>query len=269
MSGRNTVPGRSVTSKMFAILEVFTGERTEWSLSEIARASGLPTSTVHRLTQELVDWGGLERTGRGNYCVGVRLWEVAARSTRTYGMRETALPFLQGLWEMTHAHVLLAVLDGSQAILVEKISGTRDVPPVGRAGGRLPLHASAVGKVLLAYSGPDLEREILSKPLKAYTAETITDPNDLRYEIARVRRSGSATSVDELTPGSASCAAIVTGPPEVGPAAVSILGTPGTRDLREMTLLVQSAARGLTYALNNTAPANPITPRLPRPWADS
>ncbi|MGQ4618887.1 IclR family transcriptional regulator domain-containing protein [Nocardia sp. R7R-8] len=269
MSGHNALPGRSVTSKIFSILEVFTGERTEWSLSDIARASGLPTSTVHRLIRELVEWGGLERTRRGDYTIGVRLWEVAARSTRTYGLRETALPFLQGLWETTHAHVLLAVLNGHQAILVEKISGTRDVPPVGRAGGRLPLHASAVGKVLLAHSDADFQQEVLQGSLKAYTAETITDPNDLRYEIARVRRTGTATSIEELTPNSASCAALVVGPPEIGIAAVSLLSTPGSRDIREMTSLVQSAARGLTVALSNTSPANPITPRLPRPWSKS
>ncbi|WP_280424615.1 IclR family transcriptional regulator [Nocardia carnea] len=267
MSGRNAVPGRSVTSKMFGILEVFTGERTEWSLSDIARSSGLPTSTAHRLLQELVDWGGLERTSGGNYTVGIRLWEVAARANRTYGMRETALPFLQGLWETTHAHVLLAVLDGHQAILVEKISGTRDVPPVGRAGGRLPLHASAVGKVLLAHASPDLQQQIVDGPLEAYTSATITDPTELRYEMARVRRSGTATSVEELTPGSASCAALAVGPPEIGRAAISLLSTPGSRDLREMTSLVKSAARGLAYALSNVETTHPIAPRLPRAWS--
>lgn len=267
MSGRNAMPGRSVVSKMLGILEVFTGDRTEWSLSEIARASGLPTSTVHRLIQELVEWGGLERTRDGKYTVGLRLWEVAARANRTYGMRETALPFLQGLWETTHAHVLFAVLEGRQAVLVEKISGNRDVPPVGRAGGRLPLHASAVGKVLLAHASPDLQQQIIDGPLKAYTPATITDPTELRYEIARVRRSGTATSVEELTPGSASCAALVVGPPETGLAAVSLLGTPGTRDLRQMTSLALSAARGVSHALSSSDVASPITPRLPRPWS--
>ncbi|MFC9557006.1 IclR family transcriptional regulator [Rhodococcus sp. NPDC056960] len=253
-----------MTSKVLTILEAFTGERTEMSMSQIARATGLPSSTVHRLLRDLVEWGGLERTPQGNYVIGVRLWEVAARATRTYGLRERALPFLQGLWEMTHAHILLAVLDGTEALLVEKISGTRDVPPVGRAGGRLPLHASAVGKVLLAHSDPQFQSQVLEGELIGYTPATITDPSALRSELARVRRTGAATSIDELTPGSASCAALAAGPPEVGSVAVSILGTPGARDMREMTMLVQSAARGLAHALSNTRPANPITPRLPR-----
>ena len=72
-----------MTSKAFTILEVFTGERLELSMSEIARATGLPSSTVHRLIQDLVKWGGLERTVDGRYSVGIRLWEIAARSTRT------------------------------------------------------------------------------------------------------------------------------------------------------------------------------------------
>ena len=127
------------TSKALTVLEAFTGQRTELSMSEIARSTRLPTSTVHRLLQEHLEWGGLERTATGNYVVGVRLWEVAARSTRAYGLRQSALPILQGLWETTHAHVLLAVLDGTEALIIERISGTVDVPPAGRAGGRLPL----------------------------------------------------------------------------------------------------------------------------------
>lgn len=264
MAGRNTSPGRSVTSKALTILEAFTGERVELSMSEIARVTGLPSSTVHRLIQDLVDWGGLERTTEGRYCVGVRLWEIAARSTRTYGLREAAMPFLQSLWEVTRAHILLAVLDGTEALLVEKITGTTDVPPVGRAGGRLPLHASAVGKVLLAHSLPDFQERVLSGPLTGYTPATIVTAETLRGELARVRRDGVATSEDELTPGSTSCAALATGPAEMGMAAISILGTTGARDLREMKILVQTAGRGLTHALAGPGPRQPISPRLPR-----
>jgi DNA-binding IclR family transcriptional regulator len=264
MSGRNSVPGRSVTSKAFTILEAFTGERLELSMSEIARATGLPSSTVHRLIQDLVNWGGLERTVDGRYSVGIRLWEIAARSTRTYGLRETAMPFLQSLWEVTRAHILLAVVDGGEALLIEKITGTKDVPPVGRAGGRLPLHASAVGKVLLAHSGAELQEVVLSGPLTRYTRATIVAPEALRLELARVRRTGVATSEDELAPGSTSCAAPVIGPAGVGIAAISILGTTGARDLRAMKMLVQTAGRGLTHALAGTGPRQPISPRLPR-----
>ena len=218
MAGQNTSPGQSVTSKALTILDAFTGERVELSMSEIARATGLPSSTVHRLIQDLVSWGALERTSEGKYCVGIRLWEIAARSTRTYGMREAAMPFLQSLWEVTRAHILLAVLDGEEVLIVERIAGTSDVPPAGRAGGRLPLHASAVGKVLLAHSGPDFQERVLDRPLIGFTPATIVTAEALRLELARVRRTGVAISEEQLTPGSISCAALAAGPAGVGSA---------------------------------------------------
>ncbi|WP_262107420.1 IclR family transcriptional regulator [Arthrobacter sp. Marseille-P9274] len=264
MAGNNSMPGQSVSSKTFLILEAFAGERTVLSMSEIARATGLPSSTAHRLIQSLVSWGGLERTAGGEYAIGVRLWEIAARANRTYGLRETAMPFLQGLWETTKAHVLLAVLEGSEALLIERIAGTRDVPVAGRAGGRLPLHASSSGKILLAHGEPAVRDAALSRPLAAFTPRTITDREELQSELDRVRRDGVATSLDELTAGSASCAAPVFGPPEIGVAAVSLLSSPGARDLAEMKILVQMAGRGLSHALAGNRGAASISPRLRR-----
>lgn len=264
MAGNNSTPGQSVSAKMFLVLDAFAGERTVLSMSDIARFTGLPTSTVHRLLQDLVAWGGLERTSGGEYGIGVRLWEIAARSNRSYGLREAAMPFLQSLWETTKAHVLLGVLDGTEALLIERVAGTRGVPAAGRAGGRLPLHASSSGKVLLAYAEPGIRDAVLALPLARYTPNTITNPEVLRLELERIRRDGVATSENELTPGSVSCAAPVFGPPEVGIAAVSLLSSPGARDSKEMKLLVQMAARGLSHALAGSHAAASISPRLHR-----
>ena len=264
MAGNNSSPGQSVSAKIFLVLDAFAGERTVLSMSDIARSTALPTSTVHRLIQDMVAWGGLERTTGGGYAIGVRLWEVAARSNRSYGLREAAMPFLQSLWETTKAHVLLAVLDGTDALLIERIAGTRRVPAAGRAGGRLPLHASSSGKVLLAYAKPEVRDAVMASPLARYTTNTHTDAVALRLELDQIRTGGVATSENELTPGSISCAAPVFGPPEVGIAAVSLLSSPGARDLKEMKLLVQMAARGLSHSLGENHAASTISPRLHR-----
>lgn len=268
MAGGNSTAGRSVTEKSLAILDAFAGEKTELTMSDIARATGLPSSTTHRLIQELERWGGLERGADGRYSIGVRLWEVAARSRGTYGMREIALPFLQTLWDLTRAHVLFAVLDRSEALLIERIAGTKDVPDAGRAGGRLPLHASAVGKILLAHADPTVQARIVSGELFRYTSATIVDAGDLRVELARVRRAGFATSRDELTAGSTSCAALVTARDgsEAVPtiAAVSALGSTGRRDMHEVVALTRSAAQGINRALADHSARHPISPVLPR-----
>lgn len=264
MAGNSSTPGQSVAAKMFLVLDAFAGERTVLSMSDIARFTSLPTSTVHRLLQDLVTWGGLERTAGGEYAIGVRLWEIAARSNRSYGLREAAMPFLQSLWETTKAHVLLVVMDGKDALLIERIAGTRGVPDAGRAGGRLPLHASSSGKILLAYAEQNVREAVLAEPLARYTPNTISDAEVLRLELERIRRDGVATSQNELTPGSVSCAAPIFGPPEVGIAAVSLLSSPGVRDLKEMKLLVQMAGRGLSHALAGSHAAATISPRLRR-----
>jgi DNA-binding IclR family transcriptional regulator len=254
VSGNNEVGGRSVLTKATMILDAFAGNRVALSLSELTRATGLPTSTVHRLAGELVAWGGLERTPTGGYAVGTRLWEIAARSRRTYGLRETAMPFLQGLYDLTRQHVQLAVLDGSDALLIEKISADNSVDTIGRVGGRLPLHASAVGRALLASSPVETQDRVLSLPLFAYTRFTMTSPIALRRELAETRRRGFAMVIEEMTLGAVSCAAPVIGEGRRVEAAVSVVTPTGDVPVRKWSSAVMAAAFGLARALAQHRP---------------
>jgi DNA-binding IclR family transcriptional regulator len=209
MAGNQASPGRPVAAKVAAILTAFAGDRAELPLSELCRRTGLPSSTVHRLGRELLAAGILERSPAGGYLVGIRLWEISARSPRSSGLRDVAMPFLQDLYEATQQHVQLAVLDGDDALIVEKISGRQAVPTVGRAGGRLPLHASGVGKAILAHASPQLQERVLAGPLPRYTPATITRSRELREALAQIRRDGTAYCHEELTAGAVSCAAPV------------------------------------------------------------
>jgi DNA-binding IclR family transcriptional regulator len=259
MAGNNLVQGQTVTAKAVRILDAFAGNQTELTLSDISRATDLPSSTVHRLAQELVNWGGLERTATGRYRVGIRLWEIAARSDRSYGLRDAAMPFLQSLFDLTRQHVQLAVLDGRDALLVEKISGPRAIPTFGRVGGRLPLHASAVGKALLAFAPADIQEAVLSSPLASYTPTTITTESALRRELAEVRRQGFAVSREEVTPGVVSCAAPISGSGSVGSAAISIVLPTGGRTLKELEAAVIAAGRGISHSLMAGPPSRAIS----------
>ena len=148
--------GRSVISKVVALLDAFSPAAPELSLNELAALTGLPVSTTYRLASELVGWGGLERVEGGGYRIGLRLWEIGSLAPRGETLREVALPYMNDLYEATHENVHLAVLDGTEALYVEKLSGRRAMPVRTRRGGRLPLHATAVGKVLLAYAPESL-----------------------------------------------------------------------------------------------------------------
>src|SRR5439155_11167805 len=104
---------------------------------------------------DLVAWRGLTRCDDSRYEIGLRLWEVGLVDPLHSRLREISLPFLQTLYETTRENVHLAVRDGNDALYVEKLAGHRSVPIISRIGGRLPLHATGVGKALLANETPE------------------------------------------------------------------------------------------------------------------
>ena len=91
-----------------------------------------------------------------------------------------ALPFLRDLEEVTRQHVLLAVRDGGDALLVERLSSHHAMPVLYRVGGRLPLHSTGVGLVLLAFAEPDVQEEVLSQPLMHEPEKVPVSPAALR-----------------------------------------------------------------------------------------
>jgi DNA-binding IclR family transcriptional regulator len=200
---------RTVSSRVLSVLDAFTGAQRRLSLTEISRRTGMPMGTAHRLVGELVAWGALERDGRGRYQIGLRLWEVAALAPRGPGLREVALPFLEDLYEATHQHVQLAVLDGMDVVYVERISGRGAVGVRSRVGGRWPAHTTGVGLVLLAHADPQVQEDYLETPLAGFTELTITDPAVLRRVLADVRRTGYAVSDRQVTMDAISVAAPV------------------------------------------------------------
>src|SRR5690349_18429114 len=120
--------GRSVISKVVALLDAFTTTAPELTLNELAQRTGLPVSTTYRLVSELVDWGGLERVPGGGYRIGLRMWELGTLAPRGETLREVALPFMSDLYEATLESVHLAVLDGAEVLYVEKLTGSRAMP---------------------------------------------------------------------------------------------------------------------------------------------
>ena len=184
--------GKSVISKAVSVLEAFSPAAPRLSLKQLAVSTGLPQSTAHRLASELVAWGGLERVDGGGYQIGLRLWEIGALAVRGESVREIALPFMQDLFDAAHENVQLAILDGTQARVHREDHRPRSGRTVSGPGGRLPLHATGVGKVLLAYGSDDLLAAVLANGLTRYTAHTIVLPGHLRRALTKVRREGVA-----------------------------------------------------------------------------
>lgn len=240
--------GETVTTRVLALLDAFTAERPEMTLTEISRRAGLPLSTTHRLVAELANWGALERADDGRYRIGLRLWEVGALAPRGLGLRESAMPFLEDLYAVTKQNVQLAVLDGTEVVYVERLAGRGAVNVITRVGGRLPLHATGVGLVLLAHSSPELQEQVLAAPLQRFTAKTISQPDELRRVLAEVRRTGVAVSDRQIELVALSVAAPVRGPRGDVVAALSIV-VPSEHDSRAYVPVVRAAARGISRVL--------------------
>jgi DNA-binding IclR family transcriptional regulator len=247
MAGRSALPGRSVTSRALAVLDAFDSTAPRLSLSEIAERSGTPLTTTHRLLAELTDWGALQRRADGRYEIGRKLWDLGLLAPVQLELRQVAAPFLQDVHTAIRDTVHLAVRDGLSALYVERISGRESVPVVSQVGSRLPLHATGVGKILLAAAPPDVVEQVL-RSLTRITRHTLVEPARMRRELAEVRRRRYARTSEEMSPGAASLAVPVQVERPGGPVVVAALGVvvpPHRRDLPRLVPVLEVAARGI------------------------
>ena len=212
MSGRAIEPGRSVLSRVMAVLNTFDANHRELSATEIAQRVAMPLSTTHRLLAELVVHGLLERHA-DRYGIGHRAWALGLLAPVQTGLRDVAAPFLQDVYVATRAVVHLVVRDDTSALYLERVSGHAVLPPVSKAGSVLPLHATAAGKVLLAHAPPAVLERVLGD-LPRMTPYTVTHVGPLREQLREVRENGYATTSEELMVGMSSVAVpVVQEPP--------------------------------------------------------
>lgn len=250
---------KSVSARVLSILAVFESSLAPRTLTDIAAETGLALSTTHRLVAELEAWGALARDDNGRYQIGLRLWELGQHAGLK--AREVARPLLQDLYTLTRETVHLAIREGNEALYIDRVYGTRRVPQTSRVGGRLPLHATAVGKVLLAYSEDWVQDAVLAQPLTQRTPHTVTDPEALRQELAAVRRNGYSVTIDEVTVGSASIAVpVFQTDGELG-AALGLVVTSDAADTLEGHL---PPMRGIAREVQRRIGRYPLRSLLPR-----
>jgi DNA-binding IclR family transcriptional regulator len=234
---------------LLAVLDSFSQEQPVQTLGEIQHATGLPSATTFRLVSELVEWGGLERVSWGRYRIGMRLWQLGSRAPQARNLRDVALPFLQDLLDVTHEVVHLVVLDEGQALYLERLMSRPEVHVQSRVARHLPLHATGPGKVLLAFSAPELIEDVIAKGLPRVARNTITNPVRLRRALADICATGYCLSRDEMTDGGSSVAAPVRGATGEVIAAVSVVVPTGSRNLPSLVPVVRIAAAGITRGM--------------------
>lgn len=245
----------SVVDKVVAILEALSTSPGRMGLSELARVSGVPKSSVHRLCRELAEHGLVDRVGDA-WCLGPKLFELGQRVPARRRLRDLTLPFLEDLNMATRQTVHLAVLEHDDVLYVEKLAGRDAVATPSEVAGRMPLHCTATGKCLLAHAAPDLLDRVLARGLPRYTARTIRSPAVLREQLAEIRRTGVATEQDELAEGFSSVAAPIFGLLGSAIGAIAVTTTSPRFNPAALVPLVTDAGAKATARFGGRRPAS-------------
>ena len=248
---------RSVDRALLA-LELI-AEAGELGVSELGRRLGVHKATASRLAATLARRGVIERDpGTDRYRLGFGLIRLAGAAMAGLDLVSAARPVLEDLAEDTRETVTLGVLSGDEVVSIDQVTGTRSIVSVSWVGKRTSLHTTSTGKVLLAaMSDAELERR-LERPLERATPRTVTDPAELRAQLAEIRRRGWAQTLEELEDGLNAVAAPVRQADGEVVAALSVSG-PAFRmrpvDLPRLSRLTALAAEQVARRLGGPAPA--------------
>jgi DNA-binding IclR family transcriptional regulator len=248
-------PADSGLERAAAILGAFDAAHRELTLAALVTRSGLPRSTTHRTAARMIQLGWLEKPA-SRYRIGNRLFEIASLAPIRLELREAVLPFLQDLHQATKITAQLGVLEGTQVLVVEKITGHRAMPMLSQVGGMIPAYCSALGRAILAYSQPAVIESALAGPLPARTPRTLTGTVAIMRELAAVPERGWATDREEGNIGVSCVAAPIFGPLGEVVAALSVTGPSQLVRADRIGPAVRMAAAGASRAYSRPRAAS-------------
>ncbi|RFA22734.1 IclR family transcriptional regulator [Subtercola boreus] len=244
--GGRPASGEPLLDRAFRLLDVFSDDETALTLTRLSERARIPLSSTLRLAQHLVRLGALERQGDGTFTIGLRMLEYAALAPRGHGLRAIALPYMEDLHRATRQHVQLAVRENDEAVIVERLSA----PGAGRVlyhvGGRVPLHGTGLGHVLLGYSRPEFQEAYLRRELFLEPEHTRMDSATLRSQLDVAQKTGVAYMTRLLPEPAASVAAPILDRAGHCVAAISALGADGSLDTRALEPAVVAIARAIS-----------------------
>jgi IclR family KDG regulon transcriptional repressor len=189
--------------KAIDLLTVFDHPNCEYSLRELCQKVELHKSSLHRILVTCERAGILRKDPRTKkYALGYKLFELGNLVTPAQDLKHHSERLLIELMEKTKENVNLVVQNGKEALYISRVQGPHKLQFIEEVGNRLPLHCTAVGKVLLAFSDMPERQEIIPRAkLPKLTRFTITDPKRLTQELANIRKRGFAVDNEEYEEG--------------------------------------------------------------------
>lgn len=226
--GSVTEKNRGAVDKAFDLLRAFGADNSVGlGVSELARRSGMSKSTAFRLLATLVENEAVQKAG-DVYRIGPLFFDIVKSvDTPDYNrVGELLTPYLSALFERTRQTVHLGYLVGTDVVYANKLFSLNSVQAPSRIGGRVPGYCTGVGKAIMAWD-EDLIEEVIAAGLPQWSTRTITDPDEFRAVLAKVREEGVAYDREEITPGLTCVAAPIYGRGHIPVAAMSVSGATG------------------------------------------
>lgn len=255
-SRRMAAPPVEAVRRALKILRCFSVDRPELGISDIARELGMHKSTVHRLLITFEMEGFLHRVNGARYALSWTLFELGSAVPALQGIRSAVMRSLESLVDATGETAHLSVLEGGEVLYVEKVESANQLRMPSAVGRRVPVHCTALGKVLLAgLDDGDVARLLGKATLSRFTANTITDSAALMDEVRRVREKGFAVDREEIEEGLMCVAGPIVDEMDGTCAAISIAG-PASRvqvRLEDNITTIKSIAASLSRDLGANA----------------
>ena len=252
--GRNQSLARALT-----LLERLSQTPTGMNLTDLSQQLGMPAATVHRLLSTFEELDFAEQDDDGLWFVGLKAFTVGAAFLHRRDLIGSARPHMQALVDRCGETVNLGIVDDGEAVFISQVESTEMMRMIARLGSRSPIHASGVGKAILAHLPERRVAQILQqRGLARFTERTIDSPGGLRDELERIRNQGYALDDEEHAVGLRCVAAPIFDENGQPIAAISLSG-PKARlvdsRLGELGGAIAQTAEEITQALGGRSPA--------------
>jgi DNA-binding IclR family transcriptional regulator len=216
---------RDILGSALRVVEHLSKTRDAVGVRELSRDLGIAVASTHRILRALCrERLAVQLGNRGMYASGSRLAEIAANLVHANDLVPAALPHLREVAAETGESALMMVVEGYEAVCVSSIESEQFLRVVFPVGWRGPLYRGASGRLLLTYQPPTVIDAVIAKGKRAAGTLRITDAEELRRGLARIRRVGHCASHGEREEGWSSVAAAVRGPDGAVIAAVAVYG---------------------------------------------
>ena len=245
----NSSSGDSVVERVVRLIAAFPEGVTSLQLTELAERAGLPLSSAHRLVRQLSQQGLLDLGAGGTVRLGLRLWELVNRNSPTLALRQAAMPFMEDIQQVLNQNVNLAILEGWEALFVERLSRRGSVANRARVAGRMPVHISSAGLALMANQPRELQAEYLKHfrdPAGKVTSDVV------RHLLAEAAQQGYAQLAGVVDPDTWGIAVPILDSKRRTVAALGVVVPLAEMRLQALVPALQTAARGIGRQLGDS-----------------